>query len=131
MIDHVSSYATDFEETKRFYDAVLPGLGYACVMEMVASWDADFPERRMVAYGEGGKPVFWVIEVRDAATPRHVAFRAASRRDVDGFHAAALQAGAPDNGVPGLRPQYHENYYGAFALDPDGNNVEAVRGQPE
>ena len=131
MIDHLSFYATDFAPTKRFYDAVLPGLGYPCTTEMVASWDPDFPERRMAAYGADRKPSFWIIEVREAASPRHVAFRAASRSDVDAFHAAAIAVGAPDHGAPGLRPEYHENYYGAFVLDPDGNNVEAVCGLAE
>lgn len=131
MIDHLSSYAIDYPATKRFYDAVLPGLGYACVTETVASWDTEFPERRLAAYGENGKPVFWVVEAREAATPRHVAFRASSRADVNAFHRAALACGASDHGAPGLRPEYHEHYYGAFVLDPDGNNVEAVCGLPE
>jgi hypothetical protein len=131
MIDHLSSYATDFVSTKRFYDAVLPGLGYPCTTQMVASWDTDFPERRLAAYGADGKPSFWIVETKVVYTPRHTAFRAASRAAVDAFHAAALAVDAPDHGAPGLRPEYHENYYGAFALDPDGNNVEAVYGQPE
>jgi catechol 2,3-dioxygenase-like lactoylglutathione lyase family enzyme len=79
----------------------------------------------MCAYGPG-RPVFWVIEVKEPVSPRHVAFTAANREAVGAFHAAALAAGGTDHGAPGLRPMYHEHYFGAFALDPDGNNVEAV-----
>ena len=118
MIDHVSSYATDFEATQRFYDAVLPGLGYPRALEMTATWDSVFPTRRLVAWGPGGRACFWVIEVHEAVSPRHVAFAAAGRGEVDAFHAAALASGAPDHGKPGPRPQYSEDYYGAFALDP-------------
>lgn len=70
--------------------------------------------------------MFWISETREPATPRHIAFRAHSRTEVDAFHRAGLSLGAEDNGAPGLRPEYHSNYYGAFLLDPDGNNVEAV-----
>jgi predicted lactoylglutathione lyase len=60
----------------------------------------------------------------------HIAFRARSRAEVDAFHRAALAAGGSDNGGPGIRPQYHLNYYGAFILDPDGYNIEAVYHRP-
>ena len=126
MIDHLSFYATDYPATRAFYAAVLPGLGYPLAMEMAATWDSEFPTRRMCAFGPPKKPCFWIIEVKQPATPRHVAFTAASRSAVDAFHAAALKHGARDHGAPGLRPHYHANYYGAFVLDPDGNNVEAV-----
>jgi catechol 2,3-dioxygenase-like lactoylglutathione lyase family enzyme len=128
VIDHLSTYATDFAATQRLYDAALQALGYSRVMELVATWDPAFPARRMSAYGPSGKPVLWIIEVPSAnkATPRHLAFSAATRSAVDAFHRAALGAGGANNGAPGLRPDYHENYYGAFVLDPDGNNVEAV-----
>lgn len=128
MIDHISSYAADYPGAKRFYEAVLPVLGYAMNAELVADWDTEFPTRRACAFGPGEKPIFWVIEVKqeNAATPRHIAFSAQDRAAVDSFHEAALGAGAPDNGGPGLRPEYHEHYYGAFVFDPDGNNVEAV-----
>jgi predicted lactoylglutathione lyase len=74
---------------------------------------------------EASKPYFWIGARGPAQTAVHVAFNAETREQVDEFHAAALAAGGRDNGEPGLRP-YHEHYYGAFALDPDGNNVEAV-----
>ena len=130
MIDHLSTYATDFEATKRFYDAALAVLGYTVQTEMVMDWDKELPGRRVCAYGPN-RPVFWVVEVREAASPRHVAFVAADRDAVQRFHSAALEAGGTDHGAPGPRPQYHEHYFGAFALDPDGNNVEAVCHKPE
>ena len=131
MIDHLSSYARDYLATKAFYEAALGALGYAVQAEMVASWDADFPERRCCAFGPPGRAVFWVIETRQDVTPRHLAFQAQSRAAVGAFHAAALASGGTDHGAPGPRPVYHEHYYGAFALDPDGNNVEAVCHAPE
>jgi catechol 2,3-dioxygenase-like lactoylglutathione lyase family enzyme len=126
MIDHLSTYATDYGVTKAFYEAALRSLGYGVQFEMVTSWDPDFPERRMCAFGPPGKPVFWIIEVKEAASPRHVAFSAPDRNSVAAFHEAALTVGGRDNGAPGLRPMYHEHYFGAFVIDPDGNNVEAV-----
>ncbi len=131
MIDHLTTYATDYDATVRFYDAVLGALGYDRQMNLVASWNPDWPTRRMCAYGPKGKPVFWVAEAREAATPRHVAFKAHARAEVDAFHRVGIELGAKDNGAPGLRPEYHPTYYGAFLLDPDGNNVEAVTQGPE
>ena len=126
MIDHLSTYATDYPRSRAFYDAVLPVLGYPRTTEMQTTRDPSWPARRMCAYGPDGKHVFWLIEVRDPVSPRHVAFSAADRAQVDAFHAAGLASGGRDNGGPGLRPQYHASYYGSFLLDPDGNNVEAV-----
>ncbi len=126
MIDHLSTYATNFEATRDFYAAALGTLGYTVQMQFTAEWNEDFPEQRMCALGPTGRPVFWIIETREAASPRHVAFTAASRADVDSYHRHGVEAGGVDNGAPGPRPQYHEHYYGAFVLDPDGNNTEAV-----
>ena len=131
MIDHLSTYATDFAATRAFYEAALRPLGYALQMEFVAKEDREFPERRICAFGLPGKPAFWVIEVKEPSSPRHVAFVAPDRRAVGAFHTAALRAGGRDNGKAGLRPEYHEHYWGAFAFDPDGNNVEAVCHAPE
>jgi len=116
MIDHMSTYATDYAASRAFYQAVLPLLGYTV--------QAEFPN--MCAFGPAGRPVFWVIEVAAAATPRHIAFSAPGREMVTHFYHAGLEHGGSDNGPPGIRPQYHEDYYGAFLLDPDGNSVEAV-----
>lgn len=130
MIDHLSFYATDYLATKRFYEQALAPLGYAAVMEMTATGNPEWPEQRMIAFGPPQRPIFWVIETKQPATPRHLAFAAKDRAGVDAFHAAALAAGGRDNGGPGPRPQYHPGYYGAFVLDPDGNNVEAVCHKP-
>lgn len=131
MIDHVSTYATDFAPTKAFYQAVLAELGYSVQTEMTFDEDPDLPGRRACAFGPAGKSPFWVIEVLEVATPRHIAFVAPDRGSVAEFHRAGLAAGGRDNGLPGLRPIYHPDYYGAFLTDPDGNNVEAVCHSPE
>jgi catechol 2,3-dioxygenase-like lactoylglutathione lyase family enzyme len=126
MIDHVSTYTTRFDQARAFYLAALGALGYGVQAEMTASWDPVFPTRRCVAFGPAGKPVLWVVETREEATPRHIAFAAADRAGVDAFYAAGLANGGSDNGTPGVREVYHPGYYGGFLLDPDGNNVEAV-----
>lgn len=121
MIDHMSTYATDYPATRAFYEAVLSPLGYQLVME--------FPE--MCAFGTPNNPTFWVIRSEEPASPRHWAFAAGDREMVTHFYHAGLKQGGEDHGPPGLRPQYHEHYYGAFLRDPDGNNVEAVCHMPE
>lgn len=131
MIDHLSTYATNYAATKSYYEAAFALLGYSLQTEFVAEWNSDFPTQRMCAFGVDGKPSFWVIESKEKFTPRHVAFSAESRSAVDLFYNQAMGNGGQDNGKPGLRPMYHENYYGAFSIDPDGNNVEAVCHAPE
>ena len=131
MFDHLSTDATDYEKTKTFYEAALGALGYDIQTEMKADWDQDFPGRRMCAFGPTGKPAYWIIEVKEPASPRHIAFSAENRTAVSSFYDAAMAAGGMDNGAPGPRPMYHEHYYGAFVLDPDGNNIEAVCHLPE
>ena len=126
MIDHMSSYALDYDKSKAFYDAALGALGYEVVTQMAMDWDEELPGRRACAYGTGEKPTFWVIETKVEYTPRHTAFSAADREAVARFHEAALAAGGQDHGKPGPRAIYHEHYFGAFVIDPDGNNVEAV-----
>jgi catechol 2,3-dioxygenase-like lactoylglutathione lyase family enzyme len=121
MIDHTGVTVSDVAESKRFYAAALAPLGYSLLMEF--EQDAGF--------GVAPKPDFWIGEGKPHVPPVHVAFRAESRRQVDAFYRAALAAGGRDNGAPGLRPNYHENYYGAFVLDPDGHNIEAVCHTPE
>src|SRR5262245_42656168 len=130
MIDHLSTYATAYAATKEFYQAALRPLGYTLQHEMVTTWDTEFPLRRICAFGPHAKSIFWIIEVKQAASPRHVAFSAPDRSSVAAFHEAALRSGGKDNGSPGPRPIYHEHYFGAFVLDPDGNNVEAVCHSP-
>ena len=126
MIDHLTTYATNFDVTKKFYLAIFAELDYSLQAELVFDADPDLPGRRACAFGPDGRPVFWIAEVLEAYTPRHVAFTAQDREHVAAFHAAGLLAGGADFGAPGPRPIYHENYFGAFLTDPDGNNVEAV-----
>jgi catechol 2,3-dioxygenase-like lactoylglutathione lyase family enzyme len=124
MIDHIGLSVADYERSKAFYPAALAPLGYALVMEITeAGPDAGF--------GAGGKPDFWLGPGEATTRQVHVAFGARDRATVRAFYDAALAAGAQDNGPPGLRPEYHPNYYGAFVLDPDGHNIEAVCHEPE
>jgi catechol 2,3-dioxygenase-like lactoylglutathione lyase family enzyme len=120
MIDHIALQVADVEASKAFYDRALEPLGAAVIMHYGKSY----------GYGVAGKPDFWIGERGRVGAPVHVAFVAPDRGTVDEFHRAALEAGGTDNGEPGLR-EYHEHYYGAFVLDPDGNNVEAVCHLPE
>ncbi|NKB64263.1 MAG: VOC family protein [Gammaproteobacteria bacterium] len=127
MIDHLSTYATDYEKTRSFYEQVFEPLGYSLVAEFTTDEeDDDFPGRRVCSFGENSNSTFWVIETRRQATSRHIAFAASSSQSVDEFYQAALKAGGKENGAPGLRPHYHSQYYGAFVFDPDGNDIEAV-----
>ena len=121
MIDHTGVIVGSFKASRRFYAAALAPLGYELLLEFHAS---------VAGFGEPGTPDFWIAQ-GEPNTPRiHVAFRADTRREVDAFYEAALGAGANDNGAPGLRAQYHPDYYGAFVLDPDGHNIEAVCHSP-
>lgn len=131
MIDHMSTYATDFDKTRAFYASAFESLGYSVQMEFVAEWNVEWPTQRMCAFGPEGKPAFWIIESKEASTPRHTAFAAQNRAAVDAFYQKGLESGGTDNGGPGLREHYHKDYYGAFLIDPDGNNVEAVCHLPE
>jgi catechol 2,3-dioxygenase-like lactoylglutathione lyase family enzyme len=131
MIDHLSTYATEFLPTRNFYEAALQQLGYTVQSEMTFESDPDLPGRRACAFGPDGRTIFWVVEVRAPSSPRHIAFTAKDRPAVDAFHQAGLSSGGQDNGAPGPRPVYHEHYYGSFLIDPDGNNVEAVCHAPE
>jgi catechol 2,3-dioxygenase-like lactoylglutathione lyase family enzyme len=123
MIDHLGLRVANPERSRRFYEAALAPLGYRVLREIPKEYTGG---RVILGYGVAPKPDFWVSE-GEPETPRiHVAFRAASHAEVDAFYRAAIEAGGEDNGAPGPRPHYHEHYYGAFVLDPDGHNVEAV-----
>lgn len=126
MIDHISTYAVDYTVTRDFYAAVFAPLGYSLQTEFIAEGIEGFPAQRICAFGVEGNCSFWVIESPGKYTPRHVAFAAENRLSVDQFFDQAMKNGGEDNGKPGLRPAYHAHYYGAFVIDPDGNNVEAV-----
>lgn len=119
MIDHISLKVADYARSKAFYTTALAPLGYRPVMEFGDG----------CGFGPEGKPMFW-IHAGEATTPIHLAFGSPDRKTVDAFHGAAIEAGARDNGAPGLRPHYHPNYYGAFVFDPDGHNIEAVCHRP-
>ena len=131
MIDHISTYATDYPPTKAFYLAALAELGYSLQNEQTFDEDPDLPGRRACAFGPEGKTIFWVVEVLQAASPRHIAFVAPDRSSVAAFHQAGLSAGGQDLGPHGPRPIYHADYCGGFVTDADGNNVEAVCRNPE
>lgn len=122
ILDHLGIGVRDFAKSRAFYEQALAPLGASVVME--------FPG--VAGLGRAGQPQFW-IHGTDAAPAEklHIAFVAENREQVKAFHEAALAAGAKDNGAPGLRPQYHPNYYGAFVFDLDGNNIEAVCHAPE
>jgi catechol 2,3-dioxygenase-like lactoylglutathione lyase family enzyme len=121
MIDHVSIAVCDLKAGERFYTALLTTLG----MSKLREW----PD---AAIGYGKKyPEFWINRCKDMAPVAadsgiHICLRASDTAAVDAFHAAALAAGGRSDGAPGLRAQYHENYYAAFIRDPDGNRIEAV-----
>jgi catechol 2,3-dioxygenase-like lactoylglutathione lyase family enzyme len=121
MLDHVTIGVTDLARACAFYDATLAPLG----LRFMAG-DGD----HFAGYGDGDKAFFWIGEKPEVLTGVHIAFTAADRATVDRFYAAALAAGGQDNGAPGPRPHYHADYYGAFALDPDGHNIEAVCHRP-
>lgn len=116
MLDHVGIPVTDFQRSKRFYAEALSPLGYELIMEPTAS---------AAGFGVSGKPDFWIAQ-GEPGQSLHIAFAAEDRATVNAFYDEAIAAGGRDNGGPGVRPQYHPTYYGAFVFDPDGNNVEAV-----
>ncbi len=122
MLDHVGLRVSDFSKAKAFYKALLAPLGYELVMELTPEMNLGYVG---AGFGPGGKPEFW-IGTGEASKTVHVAFLAPTRAAVEAFYAAGIAAGGTDHGPPGIRAHYHPNYFGAFVLDPDGNNVEAV-----
>ena len=124
MIDHIGMPVSDIARATDFYLKALAPLGIGMIMQVPAEVTGN---GAAVGFGADEKPFFWMGEGPvPEGTHVHVAFVASSRADVDAFYQAALAAGGRDNGAPGLRPHYHANYYGAFVLDPDGHNIEAV-----
>ena len=129
MLDHISLGTANLARARKFYDAALKPLGYKMVLPVPG-----------YGYGYGGAKgdaKFWIgLPLAKRRKPRasagtHVAFVAENRKAVDAFYKAAIRAGAKDNGRPGLRPEYHANYYGAFVFDPEGHAIEAVCHKPE
>ena len=124
-IDHVSIGITNMKRSKAFYDAVLEPLGMAAVMPIEIGGQLVG-----VGYGHNGKPSFWIgfpINAQPASMGNgvHIAFHGETRAAVDAFFLAALEHGGIEDGRPGLRSEYHPDYYGAFVRDPDGNKIEA------
>ena len=130
MIDHTGLTASDYAKSTLFYEQVLGAIGYRLLVEIPAVTGRT----DVAGFGEPPKPDFWLIR----ATPEHpahqqtihIAFRVNSRAQVDAFHKAGIAAGGKSNGEPGIRAHYHPNYYGAYILDPDGHNIEAVCHEP-
>jgi len=121
VIDHVAFGVRDYHVSRAFYEGALRPLGYELVMEFEG----------VAGFGANGKPDLWIHANRPPLGSLHVAIACPDRATVRAFHAAGLAAGGRDNGAPGPRPRYHASYYGAFVLDPDGNNIEAVCHRPE
>jgi len=123
MIDHTGVVVSDFDKSKAFYRDALGAIGYSLIMEFPASVTGHTD---VAGFGEPPKPDFWISRGTPNRPALHIAFRVSSREMVDAFYKAAMAAGGTDNGAPGIRAHYHPNYYGAFVLDPDGHNIEAV-----
>jgi catechol 2,3-dioxygenase-like lactoylglutathione lyase family enzyme len=119
VIDHLTIGVSDLQQSREFYRRALVPLGFAELQQL----SDTVPE---IEFGLEEAPDFAISTAYGTGAPVHVAFAADRREQVDAFYAAALAAGGRDNGAPGLRPQYAEDYYGAFVLDPDGHNIEAV-----
>ena len=116
MIDHIMVRVKNYQASRDFYDKLLPTIGYQRLMEFGSG----------AGYGTNGMPAFWIGGEGEPHPRIHLAFSAKDRASVDAFYAMALKLGAKSDGAPGVREHYHPNYYGAFVLDPDGHNIEAV-----
>jgi catechol 2,3-dioxygenase-like lactoylglutathione lyase family enzyme len=124
IIDHITLYVSDYPASKAFYEKALGPLGIKCLVEFGEA--AGFGKHKPDFWLGVGPSAFQRDEHLRVITPSHVAFKAASQEEVQAFHAAALAAGGKDFGAPGVRAHYHPKYYGAFVLDPDGHDIEAV-----
>jgi catechol 2,3-dioxygenase-like lactoylglutathione lyase family enzyme len=123
MFDHVKFGVSDYVASKAFYLKALEPLGVVVVSEGNPAYGVELAQPT-------GKSSLCLFETREKPAHLHVAFMADTRQQVDAFYRAALEAGGKDNGAPGLRPNYHPNYYAAFVIDPDGHNIEAVCHEP-
>ena len=128
MFSHVTVGISNIARSRQFYDAILAALGL----------QLTYSDDEVAAYGDGSdeSAQFWLLppfdgKAQSSGNGNHVAFNAPSRSSVDKFHAEALANGGTDEGPPGLRPQYHEHYYGAYVRDPDGNKLQAVCHSPD
>lgn len=123
MIAHVGIQVSDIERSKKFYLAALQPIGYQMIREYAVSSTRGAAS---AGFGEPPRADFWLYQGNPDSVSSHIAFQVPKRAMVDAFYQASMAAGASDNGKPGLRSQYSANYYGAFVLDPDGYNIEAV-----
>lgn len=121
IIDHIGLGVSNVAASNEFYKKCLATLNIVVAMEY-DGW---------IGFGRDGKPEFWLEQEQQPPGPMHIAFVAENRKQVDAFYQAAIAAGAKDNGAPGIRKEYHPDYYGAFVFDPDGHNIEAVCHHPE
>ncbi|HVJ50917.1 MAG TPA: VOC family protein [Aliidongia sp.] len=128
MLDHIGFGVSDLPRSRGFYQAALAPLGIDLLYELTPEQSGG---EAHLGFGSAGRPYFWIGSGNALAPSLHVCFTASDRAMVDAFYRAALAAGGRDNGAPGIRAHYHPNYYGAFVLDPDGHNVEAVCHLPE
>jgi catechol 2,3-dioxygenase-like lactoylglutathione lyase family enzyme len=124
MFDHVKFGVSNYEVSKAFYLKALEPLCVVVVSEGTPAYGVELSQ-------QGGDVSLCLCQTGEKPAHLHLAFRAGSRQQVDAFYRAALEAGGKDNGAPGLRPNYHANYYAAFVIDPDGHNIEAVCHKPE
>jgi len=120
MIDHITIRVKDIEKTKAFYSRTLEPIGYKLAI------DTTYDGVQVLGFSKNNKIDTWFTNDTPVSGPTHIAWTVDSKNLVNAFYAAAISAGGKDNGKPGPRPHYHKDYYGAFILDPDGNNVEAV-----
>jgi len=127
IIDHIGIAVGDYEKAKAFYEAVLAPLGIGPIKEVGPEQTGQ--DGWAIGYGRNEMPRFWIAS-GGPSTRMHIAFSADTRDQVHAFYEAALSAGAVDNGPPGIRPDYQPNYYGAFVIDPEGHNIEAVCHKP-
>ena len=127
MIDHIGYAVSDLKRSVAFYKAALAPLGITLLMEVSKEMSGGYEG---AGFGSDNKPYFWIGTGKAVKGATHVAFLAKDRKAVAAFYEAAINAGGKDNGLPGIRPHYHEHYFGAFVLDPDGHNVEAVCHKP-
>ena len=121
IVDHIGFSVSDAQRSNAFYSKTLAPLG----IEKASEFDG------WAGYGKNGKPELWFGQGDAPQLPMHIAFITDNRAQVDQFYEAALAAGGKDNGAPGIREIYHPDYYGAFVIDPDGHNIEAVCHNPE
>lgn len=123
MIEHTGLEVSDPLKSRIFYEGALKPINYTVIADIPKEYTGG---KVVLGFGVAPKPDFRISEGKPNEPRIHIAFRADNRKQVEDFYEAALKSGGRDNGAPGPRPHYHEDYYGAFVLDPDGHNIEVV-----